>query len=424
MRRVWLILFLVSCFFAGCDLYTWKEPAPDCDSGPCCRDGSWVTAGESCLSGTDSLDCTSDICSDDHTCDHPISKGFCLIDGTCYSHNQDNTEQSCQFCDSNVSQISWQNKLSSTTCDDEDFCTYNDRCNPDGLCKGTALACESESGICGLQRSCDGSDTCVESYPSSDTTCDDEDPCTYSDACDGAGNCQGVSITCTADPNPCAYQPYCDGSSQCATGYPGEATSCEDNDPCTYDDRCDGSGNCGGTALLCEDELSTCSVKRSCDGSDTCVEAYPGSETSCDDGDPCTRTDICDGVGQCKGVSYDCNSHGTCNSSDDICTCTDAAYAGDFCDQCASGYYELPVSSGICITDPCNSDPCHSHGSCDNSTGSAVCTCNDAFIGDLCDEELLRCRIGRLSRLLHTISHRLFDAALLFGSSDECIPLL
>ena len=386
MRTVKLFLVLASILATGCDLYTWEEPPADCDSGPCCLDGEWLATGEACLSGTDELDCTDDICNASHACEHPASQGYCLIGGECYTHNQDNTEESCQFCDSNVSQTSWQNKLSSTTCDDEDLCTYDDRCTAEGTCGGIAITCEDEAGTCGLKRTCDGSDSCVESYPGQETSCDDEEPCTYSDVCDGSGHCQGISITCTPDEDPCAYQPYCDGSDQCAMGYPGVETSCDDEDPCTHTDVCDGSGGCAGTTIQCVDDSGSCGVQRSCDGSNACVESYPGSETSCDDTDNCTSGDVCDGAGGCSGSRYSCHDHGTCNSDNDVCSCTEVGYTGDYCDQCADGYYESPVESGTCITDPCVPDPCHGHGICDNATSAAVCTCNDAYIGDYCDD--------------------------------------
>ncbi len=379
-------LVVVSILAAGCDLYTWEDPPADCDSGPCCRDGEWLATGQGCLSGTDDLDCTEDVCNDTHACEHPVSQGYCLIGGVCYAHNQDNSEESCKFCDSNVSQTSWQNRLSSTVCDDEDPCTYDDRCTAQGACEGTAISCEDEAGTCGMKRSCDGSDTCVESYPGQETSCDDEEPCTHSDACNGSGICQGISITCTPDSDPCAYQPYCDGSDTCAMGYPGEETNCDDNEACTHTDVCNGSGGCAGTTIQCDDDPGPCGVQRSCDGSDTCAESYPDSETYCDDAEDCTRWDVCDGEGGCAGTVYDCHGHGTCNSDNGFCTCTEAGYTGDYCDECADGYFEYPAESGTCITDPCIPDPCNGHGTCGNATGAAVCTCNDAYIGDYCDE--------------------------------------
>jgi len=42
---------------------------------------------------------------------------------------------------------------------------------------------------------------------------------------------------------------------------------------------------------------------------------------------------------------------------------------------------------GVCIgSDPCDPNPCV-HGTCDNSTSSAVCTCDGGWLGTLCDQQ-------------------------------------
>ena len=42
---------------------------------------------------------------------------------------------------------------------------------------------------------------------------------------------------------------------------------------------------------------------------------------------------------------------------------------------------------GVCIgSDPCDLNPCV-HGTCDNTTGSAVCICNGGWLGTLCDQQ-------------------------------------
>ena len=156
-----------------------------------------------------------------------------------------------------------------------------------------------------------------------------------------------------------------------------------------------------------------------------------GSDTDSDvDSDTDTDTGLCDGV--------TCGTNATCDPTDGICycdlghdgdpyvectdfdacdpnpcftgvTCTDDAppsmgyecgdcptgYVGDgeicTCDI-AGGYIEYPASSGICIDDPCDPDPCNGHAtSCDvNGSSDFTCNCDTNYDGATCDT----CAVG------------------------------
>jgi len=76
-------------------------------------------------------------------------------------------------------------------------------------------------------------------------TCDDGDPCTHSDACDG-GLCSGEPVVC-GDDDVCNGAETCDpASGACRAGTP---PVCDDGDPCTIDEPCDPSGGCVITRL-------------------------------------------------------------------------------------------------------------------------------------------------------------------------------
>ncbi len=128
---------------------------------------------------------------------------------------------------------------------------------------------------------------CVNVWPrSSGSSCDDGNPFTVDDECDGAGNCQGVAGCpggcnnppecqmnpgqCVVNPNGttwCAYPPAlvgvtCDNgiqcmeseciSGSCTNSWPSApGSSCNDGDPCTTQDHCDGAGGCAGNAGGC-----------------------------------------------------------------------------------------------------------------------------------------------------------------------------
>jgi hypothetical protein len=74
----------------------------------------------------------------------------------------------------------------------------------------------------------------------------------------------------------------------------------------------------------------------------------------------------------------DCSGHGTCDTSNGVCTCA-TGFAGAACDQCAVGYKSYPTCYAI-QTCPAN---CSGHGTCNDQTG--VCTCATGFAGTACD---------------------------------------
>ena len=89
----------------------------------------------------------------------------------------------------------------------------------------------------------------------------------------------------------------------------------------------------------------------------------------------------------CKTDS--CSDHGQCEDSSGaaVCTC-ELGYADGNCATCASGYHD---DSGVCVSDgACTADSCSGHGSCDDSSGAAVCTCETGYTDANCGS----CAIG------------------------------
>ncbi|MCB9651546.1 MAG: hypothetical protein H6730_33870 [Deltaproteobacteria bacterium] len=169
------------------------QPAVTCDSppGPCfeaagrCDPGTGTCAYTTSVAGApctdDNRDCTLDVCDGNGACTHDDAPA-------------------------------------GTACQDGDLCTYADVCDGNGTCGGTALTCTDAAGVCGANRSCDGTPRCVETFPGPAVSCDDGNACSFSDGCNGAGGCQGTTY------------------------------SCNDGDLCTQD-TCDGQGGCSYTAL-------------------------------------------------------------------------------------------------------------------------------------------------------------------------------
>ena len=76
------------------------------------------------------------------------------------------------------------------------------------------------------------------------------------------------------------------------------------------------------------------------------------------------------------------NGGGVCDDStgEAVCTCNEG-YTGSGCNRCASGYNE---EEGACLPELCGANTCNEAnggGSCDDSSGTAVCTCNEGYLG-------------------------------------------
>ena len=84
---------------------------------------------------------------------------------------------------------------------------------------------------------------------------------------------------------------------------------------------------------------------------------------------------------QCS-VGATCEGHVTGSAT---CVCNEG-YTGAGCTECDTGYFNNPVD-GTCGGDcAAESFDCNNQGTCDESTGQLVCTCNDGYQGLECEE--------------------------------------
>ena len=135
----------------------------DCDdANPCTADGcDWVSglcATEDLDGGPcpdDGLDCTEESCLGG-ACDHVIDPDACLIDGLCYASGAANPEDPCAICSPAMLQegFSPTDPLTPTACDDGDPCTEADLCQG-WSCLGTPKDCDDGSS-CTLDLCDDG----------------------------------------------------------------------------------------------------------------------------------------------------------------------------------------------------------------------------------------------------------------------------
>jgi hypothetical protein len=293
-------------------------------------------------------------------------------------------------CDPATGQCSNPNAADGLACDDGNPCTAGDQCAA-GVCGGAPIDCPAPT-VCQVSVACDpktggcvavnqpdgtlcGADNafahdvcqagvCVADVPKpKGTACNDNNSCTETDACDGAGTCVGGEpVTCPpadfcheagvcnpdtgqcsvgpiragtcfidgvcrypGDPHPNGPCLYCDPTqSQTRYVFAADFSACDDGNPCTSSSVCL-QGSCIGVAEPCP-APDQCHQPGVCDpATGTCTYADKTDGTSCDDGNACTSGDAC-AAGVCKSGGG-CDSPQVC--ADDGCCTPDGYFPAD-----------------------------------------------------------------------------------------------
>ena len=180
-----------------------------------CDDGISCNGDELCDEDADTCQEGTTICKDNERCD--VDRDVCIsqcigceISGSCYPDGTIKENRPCMICDVSVSKTEWTTNTGAS-CDDESLCTENDKCDLSGQCVGTPISCESDSSTCGIKRICLPETGCQETYPGQSVVCDDNNACTYHDKCNGNGQCLGTENTC--DDNLYCTQDKCSNGS-------------------------------------------------------------------------------------------------------------------------------------------------------------------------------------------------------------------
>ena len=162
-------------------------------------------------------------------------------------------------------------------CDDGNKCTDADKCNASGTCAGMPRTCNSSPGQCHASTgTCSGlTGLCEYAYLPTTTSCNDNNACTLDDRCNGSGTCvAGTTKTCSDTSDVC-YKPTgtCNTSTGACEYQPQPRfTPCDDGSGCTNNDSCNGSGLCRGTNACADHETCINNVCTCGTGGQICLK--------------------------------------------------------------------------------------------------------------------------------------------------------
>ena len=332
-----------------------------CTTGDACQEGQCIGAHDDC---DDQIQCTLDQCDASAGCSHTLDHSACNDDNPC-------TQDSCSLaagCD--------HAPLTGAACDDGDICSTGDHCTVGGSCMPTEMVGDI---------ACITKATCLEGW----------------DLCQGHPLCAkvGCDTVCLAEPDtqvvcpesdaPCAVNPCNPDNGQCELSAAPDGQECEDGDPCTMGDYCEGAlcypGGYGCGICLEDDDCEQYDDNDACNGILACdvhdfpstkcivdpasvIACNPSADTQCDkntcdpssgachlmplaEGTPCDGPSACysdwtcDGDGECVGEQKKC---------DDDNPCTD-----DFCDAASGECVPVPNDENHCDDgDPLTENAC------------------------------------------------------------------
>jgi len=344
------------------------------------------------------LGCTTTTCSKG-VCSSQTNSGYCLVGGVCLQHGATDPQNTCLYCNANISTTVLQTHADGAPCAaDALICTAD-------VCKAGACSHPLKSGACKISGACylQG-----ELHPTKDCqACNPLKSATaWSTAADGS-ICTADSLTCTADvckAGACTHALmaghckiggvcYLNGAAnpanpckKCVSNTSGSAwsdapnnTACAPDAHSCTDDVCQ-AGKCAHPL-----KAGTCKINGTCynagqsHASKTCWNCKPGSSTTAwttqVDGGPCApdafscTSDVCSG-GVCTHPikSGQCKIGGACYGSGQFKT-------GNDCKLCNATASQVSWSTVL------DGQPCQSDGH--------VCTKN-VCLGGQCKHPLIK----------------------------------
>ena len=340
---------------------------------------------------TDLSDCTTDLCVNASCTNDPVADGtgcsdglYCTENDSCQQGNCAGAQRDCSsvgggcttgVCDEEQDLCVATPVDDGTGCNDGLYCSENDVCTA-GICSGSTRDCSQTAGDC-TDASCNEDQDQCEGVPKSDgAPCEDGLYCTVDDQCIGGGCNSGAPRDCSASGGSCVDGSCNENADQCEGNTLPDGTGCDDADPCTSGDQCQG-GVCLGTQTICSHLDGPCAQGVCNPSTGDCEAQAINQGQGCDDGQYCTESDVCD-QGLCISSARDC-SHLTAECVNGVCN-----EGADRCDAQPIGN-GLPCDDGVyCTVDEfCQDGSCFggSPRNCPHSLdGCAQGFCNPAGI--------------------------------------------
>ena len=398
------------CLEAWCDPITGYCDIIPVEDGTFCDDDDACSQSDSCVEGEcvgavpliciDGNPCTDDLCDPTEGCLYTPNEAPCndddactywdlCVDGDCASGGvldcDDLNPCTDDSCDTLLGCVHDHNQA---TCDDSNACTALDGCI-DGICVGAGVPDCDDDNPCTLDW-CDPGPGCQ--HENHTLPCDDGDKCVVGEACLDGACVGGEPLNCN-DGNPCTHD-LCDPVDGCVAVF--NSLPCDDGNVCTLSDVCS-LGSCSGPDVVNCSDGNSC-TQDSCAPEVGCV--FTSITGACNDGNPCTIGDVCQG-GLCIGpLPLDCDDGNPC--TDDYCTvedgclnvvnnapCSDGNPCTTF-DTCLNGICVGLAETSCDDGNPCTSDSCAPESGCQNLYNSLPCddgnscTTNDVCVAGVC----------------------------------------
>ncbi len=166
-------------------------------------------------------------------------------------------------------------------------CTQDSDCDDGVFC--TLDSCNLSTGVC-------------TNAPQTGLACDDGNGCTVGDTCSSAGACVGgAGVDCSGLDGVCVEGVCNPQTGQCEIQPVDDGIACDDGQYCSLSDVCI-AGACTGVPRDCSNFADQCNAGVCDEQQSACVQSPLPAGTTCDDGNPNTVADMCDGLGNCVGV--------------------------------------------------------------------------------------------------------------------------